>query len=91
MKLAMFAFNENTWQEVLTEVMPEVLWDLLTSDVLVQMHLAPVCSPLILIVVLCAGNSCRNAETLGFSFPVRAVSSKNPVVCIGEDLLCHWF
>lgn len=37
MKLVMFAFNENAWQEVLTELMPEVLWDLLTSDVLVQM------------------------------------------------------
>lgn len=91
MKLAMFAFNENTWQKVLTEVMTEVLWDLLTSDVLVQIYLAPDCSLLILIVVLCAGDLFRNAETLRFSFPVGVVSSKNPVVCIGEHLLCHWF
>lgn len=76
-------FNENTWHGV----MPEVLWDLLTSDVLVLMHPAPVCR----IVVLCAGDLFRNAETLRFSFPVRAVGSKNPVVCIGEDLLGHWF
>lgn len=91
MKLVVFAFNENTWQEVLAEVMPEVLWDLLTSDVLVQMYLAPVCCILLLLVVLCAEGLFRNAETLRFSFPVRAVSSKNPVVCIGKDLLCHWF
>lgn len=53
--------------------------------------LAPVCSLLILTVVLCAGDLFRKAEILRFSFSVRAVSSKNLVVCIGEDLLCHWF
>lgn len=87
----MFAFKENTWQKVLTEVMTEELWDLLTSAVLVQMYLAPDCSLLILIVLLCAGDLFRNAEILRFSFPVRAVSSQHPVVCVGEDLLCHWF
>lgn len=80
----MFAFNENTWQEVLTEVMPEVRWDLLTSDVLVQMPLAPVCSPLILIVVLCAGDLFRNAETSGFLSPSEQSVQRIQLCALGR-------
>lgn len=70
------------------DVMPEVLWCLLTSDVLVQMHLAPVCILFMLIVVLCAGDLFTSAETLGFFFPLSEQSVQRIQLCVLGRIFC---